>query len=265
MNYPEYSERVVMVTGAAKGFGAMFARRFAACGARVALTDVADGQSICEEIKKTGAEALFIPLDVTQDDQWAKAVDQTVAHFGGLDLVINNAGIEISELIIESDPKAALQLLNINVIGTMLGMKHAFRVMQPSGSAGRGGVVLNLASVAGLSTTPGVAVYSASKASVIKLTQLAAVEAGALGYNVRVNCLCPGLMKTDLGVKLLQDFVDIGLAESTQEMSDSLTEGTPLGRLGVPDEVGSAALFLCSDQAGFLTGVALPVDGGFSA
>ena len=191
-------------------------------------------------------------------------VQQTLDEFGGLDIVINNAGIEISQLLIDTDPEQCLGLLNINVIGTMLGMKHAFQVMKPEGAAGKGGVILNLASVAAISATPGLAVYSASKAAVTNLTSVGAAESGRQGYGVRVNSLCPSLIDTAMGRKLIADFADMGFGESAGAVETALLDRMPIGRFGLVEDVVQAALYLCSERSSFLTGVSLPVDGGMS-
>lgn len=265
---PDYNldGKVSVVTGAARGFGEAFARRFAAAGSAVVIADIRKelGRKVAEEITEAGGKSLFVELDVRDDDGWASLVEETVNRFGGFDILINNAGIEVSKLIVDTDAEESRNLLNINVIGSLLGIKHAFRAMKPDGLAGQGGVVLNLSSVAGITSTPGVTLYSASKSAVIRMTEVAAVEAGALGYGVRVNALCPSLIETELGKQLIKDFASLGLAEDTGEIAEHVLTRTPLGRFGMSTDVAEAALFLCSDSASFLTGVSLPVDGGMS-
>lgn len=261
-----FEGKVVVVTGGACGFGAEFARSFAAADASVVISDILEdtGRKTAHEIAKAGGAAHFVRHDVRSDEEWGNLVDETLEQFGGIDILINNAGIEVSKLIINTDAEEYRNLLDINLVGPTLGLKHAFLAMKPGGRAGKGGVVINLSSVAGITSTPGVAIYSASKAGIIRLTEVAAVEAGALGYGVRVHCLCPSLMRTELGERLINDFATLGLAESTQAIADHVLNRTPLGRFGTPADVAKAALYLASDAASFLTGVSLPVDGGMS-
>jgi NAD(P)-dependent dehydrogenase (short-subunit alcohol dehydrogenase family) len=262
----EFDGKSVLITGGGGGFGAAFSRALADRGAAVTLTDINEsaGSAAAESITDAGGRCNFMVQDVTDDASWEQAVELALGEFGGLDIVINNAGIEISQLLVDTDPAECLALLNINVVGTMLGMKHAFRVMQPGGAAGKGGVVLNLASVAAISATPGLAVYSASKAAVANLTWVGASEAGRQGYGVRVNSLCPSLIDTAMGRKLIADFTEMGFGESAGEIEDALLERMPVGRYGTVQDVVEAALYLCSERSAFLTGVSLPVDGGMS-
>jgi 3alpha(or 20beta)-hydroxysteroid dehydrogenase len=259
--------KVVLITGGARGFGAEFARAFASNGAIVVITDIQKdtGAETASDISSGGGQCHFIAHDVRSDDSWTQAVNQVVERHGGLDILINNAGIEISELLIDTDPEQCRNLFDINILGTMLGIKHAFRVMRPEGPAGRGGVILNLSSVAGKTSTPGLSAYSASKSGVISLTEVATIESGTFGYGVRVNCLCPSLFDTHMGRKLLNDFPALGLGDSVESVKEGLIERIPVGRFGQLSDVTNAALYLCSDNAAFINGVSLPVDGGMSA
>jgi NAD(P)-dependent dehydrogenase (short-subunit alcohol dehydrogenase family) len=153
-------------------------------------------------------------------------------------------------------------MMDVNVVGTMLGVKHAFRAMRPGGAAGNGGSIINIASVAATIAFPAIAGYSASKSAVDRLTRVAAVEAGKLGYGVRVNCIYPGLVPTEMGMKLAQDIVDIGLAPDIPAAVGGVVEQTPLGRLGEIGDMGDVVVFLASDAARFITGAGIPVDGG---
>jgi NAD(P)-dependent dehydrogenase (short-subunit alcohol dehydrogenase family) len=263
----DFTGKVVLISGAARGFGAEFARAFAGRGATVVVADI-DGeagvqraQALCDD----GLLAHAVSLDVRDDDAWARAVEFCTAEAGGLDVLINNAGIEISERFEDCSPEDTRRLFDINLLGVMLGTRHAFRAMQPGGACGRGGALLNLASVAGLTSTPGLAAYSASKAGVISLTRLAAAEAGAFSYGIRANCLCPSLFNTDMGRKLLQEFADMGFGDSVDAVSEGLIARIPVGRFGELSDVANAALFLCSQEAKFINGVAFPVDGGMTA
>jgi NAD(P)-dependent dehydrogenase (short-subunit alcohol dehydrogenase family) len=150
----------------------------------------------------------------------------------------------------------------VNIVGTALGMKHAFRAMRPGGAAGKGGAIVNISSVAATIPFPGIAGYSGTKSAVDRMTRVAALEAGKLGYGVRVNCIYPGLVATQMGIKLAEDMVTLGLWPSADAAIRDVIGLTPLGRLGEVADMADAAVFLASDAARFITGVGLPVDGG---
>ncbi len=171
--------------------------------------------------------AAFVRLDVTDDASWERAITETIARLDGLDIVVNDADVELPGLIADLDPADLRRLLDVNVLGTALGIKHAFRAMRPGGAAGKGGAVVNIASVAATTAVPGTAAYSASKSAVDRLTRVAAAEAGKLGYDVRVNCVYPDA-----------------------------------GRRGEGADLAEAVVFLASDAAQFVTGAGLPVDSG---
>ncbi len=153
-------------------------------------------------------------------------------------------------------------MLEVNVLGTALGLKHGLRAMRPDGPAGKGGSIINIASVAATIAFPGIAVYSATKSAVDRLTRVAAMEAGKLGYGVRVNCIYPGLVPTAMGAGLAQDVADIGLFPSPEAAVGAVVELTPAGRMGTVEDMADAVVFLASDASRFVTGAGLPVDGG---
>jgi NAD(P)-dependent dehydrogenase (short-subunit alcohol dehydrogenase family) len=153
-------------------------------------------------------------------------------------------------------------MCEVNIVGTGLGMKHAFRAMRPGGTAGRGGAIVSVSSVAATIAFPGIAGYSGTKSAVDRMTRVAATEAGKLGYGVRVNCIYPGLVPTVMGMQLAADVVAAGLFPSPEAAVGAVVEQTPLGRLGEVSDMADAVVFLCSDAARFITGVGLPVDGG---
>ncbi|MEZ5701012.1 MAG: SDR family oxidoreductase [Burkholderiaceae bacterium] len=177
-------------------------------------------------------------------------------------MLVNNAGVEVTALVVDIDAEALRQMLDVNVVGTALGMKHAFRAMRPGGVAGQGGAVVNLASVAATIAFPAIAGYSASKSAIDRLTRVGAMESGKLGYGVRVNCVYPGLVPTDMGMKLANDVVSAGLFPTSDAAVGAIVDQTPMGRLGTVEDMADAVAFLCSDAARFITGVGLPVDGG---
>jgi NAD(P)-dependent dehydrogenase (short-subunit alcohol dehydrogenase family) len=153
-------------------------------------------------------------------------------------------------------------MCDVNLVGSALGLKHAFRAMRPSGSAGAGGAVVNISSVAATIAFPGIAGYSATKSAIDRLTRIAAMESGKLGYGVRVNCIYPGLIPTVMGMQLANDIVAVGLAPDVNAAVGGVLQQTPLGRLAEVSDIADAAVFLCSNDARFITGAGLPVDGG---
>jgi 3alpha(or 20beta)-hydroxysteroid dehydrogenase len=251
--------RTALVTGAAQGLGEGMAAALTEAGARVVVADVNDdlGPKVAERLG--GA---FVHLDVTDDASWEQGVAAAVEQLGGLDIVVNNAGVEITSLIVDLDPAQVRRMLEVNLLGTSLGVKHAFRAMRPGGAAGNGGSVINVASVAATIAFPGIAIYSATKSGVDRLTRVAAMESGKLGYGVRVNCIYPGLVPTEMGAGLANDVARIGLFGSPEEAVGAVVELTPAGRLGTVEDMADAVVFLASDASRFITGAGLPVDGG---
>jgi 3alpha(or 20beta)-hydroxysteroid dehydrogenase len=256
--------RKAIVTGAARGLGEGIARVFAGAGAAVVIADVLEeqGEATAAAIRDGGGHAGFVKLDVTDDQGWEAAVAKTVADLGGFDLLVNNAGVEVTALVVDLDADELRRMLDVNIVGTALGLKHAFRAMRPEGIAGNGGVVVNVSSVAATIAFPGIAGYSGTKSAVDRLTRVAAMESGRLGYGVRVNCVYPGLVPTEMGMKLATDMVTLGLAPSVEAAVGDVIGLTPLGRLGEVSDMADAVLFLASDASRFITGIGLPVDGG---
>ncbi|RSN27623.1 oxidoreductase [Amycolatopsis sp. WAC 01416] len=260
----DLSGRKALVTGGAQGLGAGMAEALALAGASVVIGDVQEdlGRATADQIKQKGANAGFVRLDVTDEQSWEQAVAAVIGELGGLDIVVNNAGVEITGLVADLDPADVRKMLDVNVLGTALGVKHAFRAMRPGGPAGTGGAVVNISSVAATIAFPGIAGYSATKSAVDRLTRVAAMEAGKLGYGVRVNCVYPGLVPTQMGNQLAQDVVEVGLFPSVEEAIGAVIGQTPAGRLGEVADMADAVVFLASDAARFITGAGLPVDGG---
>jgi 3alpha(or 20beta)-hydroxysteroid dehydrogenase len=259
--------RKALITGGATGIGAGTAQALALAGAAVAILDIneAAGHATANELRATGATASFVKLDVCSDAGWEAAIPQVVAELGGLDILINNAGIEISSLLIDQSADDLRRMCDVNIVGTALGIKHGFRAMKPGGAAGQGGAIVNIASVAATIPFPGIGGYSATKSAVDRITRIAAVESGKLGYGVRVNCVFPGLVPTAMGSKLAVDMAEIGLWPSAEAAVGDVIGLTPLGRLGEVADMADVIVFLCSDAARFITGTGLSVDGGMGS
>ncbi|HEY4243667.1 MAG TPA: glucose 1-dehydrogenase [Kofleriaceae bacterium] len=257
--------RKALVTGGARGFGAGIAHAFVRAGADVVIADILDkeGAETAAALSSLGkGKAVFVHHDVTDDASWERTTAATVQQLGGYDLLVNNAGIEVTALVIDIDAAQLEKMLQVNIVGTALGMKHAFRAMKPNGPAGKGGGIVNIASVAATIAFPGIAGYSATKSAVDRLTRIAAMESGKLGYGVRVNCVYPGLVATEMGLKLANDMVTVGLAPDVQSAVGGVIASTPLGRLGEVADMADAIVFLASDAARFITGTGLSIDGG---
>jgi len=263
MSVHELHGRKALVTGGARGLGQGMAEALARAGASVMIGDLLDkeGAETARLIAKTGAKTGFTHLDVTDESSWEAAVAATVGELGGFDILINNAGIEISSMVVDVDPADLRRMFDVNVVGTMLGCKHGLRAMRPGGVAGSGGAIVNIASVAATIAFPGIAGYSASKSAVDRLTRIAAVEAGKLGYGVRVNCVYPGLVPTAMGMQLAADCARMGLFPSPEAAVEGVVGQTPSGRLGEVADMANAVVFLASDAARFINGTGLAVDG----
>lgn len=242
------------MTGAASGIGRASAERFAAEGAAVLVADLrADAcAEVVREIRAAGGRAEPCGVDVSDDASVGAMIAQAVASFGGLDILFNNAGVGHYVPFERLEPDQWDRILDVNLKGVYLGCRHAVPELRRRG----GGAILNTASLAGLRAQAQNEAYCASKAGVILLTQSLARELGE--DRIRVNCLCPGAVDTPL----LRRFT--GGAERADEDLTALGKRSPLGRVARPEEIAAAALFLVSDEASFVTGVALPVDGGSS-
>lgn len=246
--------KVAVITGGASGIGAATARRFCAEGAAVLIADLnpAGGAEVVEACTAAGGRALFQATDVSDEAQVQAAVARAVAAWGKLDVLFNNAGLggaigPLEDTSVEDWDRTQAVLLR----GVFLGIKHAIKPMRAAG----GGSIISTASIAGLRAGAGPHSYSAAKAGVINLTRTAALELAR--DNVRVNCICPGGIHTPL---LASRFPGGGEA-----LTPLLSMLQPLPRPGYPEDIAAMALFLASDEAGFVTGAAMVVDGGFTA
>lgn len=244
--------KVALITGGASGMGASMARIFAREGAKVAVADMleAEGLQVVDEITRANGAAIFQKLDVSSEAEWQAAIDATLAAFGRLDILVNDAGISGSAVEDLFDTEAWNRLMAINATGTFLGMKFAIPLMKKAG----GGSIVNVSSISGVTGQRGIHVgYNASKGAVRTLTKAAAVQHGR--DNIRVNSVHPGLMPPMRTSGRTADPV----------IRAKLLEGVPLRRDGRVEEVANAVLFLASDEASYITGVELYVDGGFLA
>lgn len=255
--------KVALVTGGARGLGAVIAATLVEAGAKVVVTDVLSDEG-AQTVARLGGNALFVRLDVTQEAEWEAAIATALKRFGRLDILVNNAGIEITRLFADITLEEFNKTMSVNSTGTFLGIKHAIRTMRPGGASGHGGSIVNVSSVSGLMGSVGLGSYCASKGSVRLMTKAAAVECARLNYGIRVNSVHPAVVKTDMGNMLINDYVKLGLFPNAEAAEKAFANAQPLG-LGLPQDVASGVCYLASDAARWTTGTELVLDGGLMA
>jgi cyclopentanol dehydrogenase len=247
-----FADKVVMITGAAQGIGSLLARRFAEEGAITCVCDVKEneGNLLVDQIRARGEKAFFMRLDVADEKNWREAIQFIKKKHGKLDVLINNAGVSIRIPFEEYSGEALDKMVNVNIKGVFWGMKHAVLAMKEQG----GGCILNMSSIAGLIGHKYTAIaYIATKGAVTMMSKGVAVQYAK--YNIRVNSIHPSTVATPLAAELFND----------PEKKRQRLEEIPLGRIATTQDVSNAALFLASEDAAFITGVSLPVDGGLTA
>ena len=249
--------KVALISGGARGMGAAEARLFAREGARVVIGDLLEeeGRRVEAQISEAGGQALFLRLDVTSESDWINAVAAAVSRFGKLDVLVNNAGVTgaggggAPVMVEETTVEVWDRIMDVNAMGVFLGTKAVIPEMRRAG----GGSIINISSVYGLVGSSGSSAYHASKGAVRLLTKSTAVQYA--GEEIRANSVHPGIIETPMSAAILAD----------PERNLRWLSGTPLGRLGEPDDVAYGVLFLASDESSFMTGSELVIDGGWTA
>jgi NAD(P)-dependent dehydrogenase (short-subunit alcohol dehydrogenase family) len=245
--------KVALITGGTSGIGKETALQLAKAGAKVVVAGrrPAEGNAVAAEIQAAGGEAVFVQTDVTMEDQVKHLVDETVRHFGRLDIAFNNAGIEQLGPITDVTEADYRKVFDINVLGIFLSQKYEIPAMLKSG----GGSIINTSSIVGHVAMPGASIYIASKHAVEGITKTTALEMA--GQGIRVNAVAPGAIATEM--------IDRFAGEEGSENRQWLAAQHPMGRLGQSKEIAAAVLYLASEAASFTTGISLPVDGGYLA
>lgn len=252
----QYTDQVVLITGAGGGLGKEAAKQFAAAGAKLALCDINEAllSEVAEQLQAEGIEVLHGLCDVTSEDQVKDFITAVLERYGQIDVAINNAGLDPEATpLVEMSLENFERMMNINVRGVFLGMKHQLPVMLKQGR----GAILNVSSIAGLNGFAGGSVYAASKHAVIGMSKSAAVEYGR--FNIRVNAICPGVTETSMFERTLAGVKDREVAIKRAGAD------TCLKRHAQPEEIVRGMLFACDPANSYMTGHALLMDGGFSA
>ena len=256
MSLIDYSDKVVLITGAASGFGKLLAEKLAGAGAKLAITDInREGLAqVGESLRSRGAEVIVRHGNVAREADCQALVEAAAGQFGRLDIAVNNAGVsQDMTALIDTDEATLERQFNVNVKGVFFGLKYQVRQMLKQD----GGAILNVSSMAGLGGAPFIGAYAAAKHAVIGLTKTAAAEYGK--DNIRINAICPFFTMTPM-------FIDSGKGHMDNETAfKTLAKGTPLKRLCEPEEVVHTMLMICTPENTYMNGQAIAVDGGMSA
>jgi len=250
--------KVVLITGGASGIGLASAEACAREGARVVITDinVAAGEEQAKRLAATGAAVWFLRQDTTSESDWSRVVEEVVRLHGGLDVLVNNAGIGSHAPLEQETLEGWRRVQAVNMEGVFLGTREAVRVMK-----GRGGSIVNISSIEGIVGDPLVPAYNASKGGVRVFTKSAALHCAQQGYGIRVNSVHPGWVATPLVV----DGIAMLPPEQAAALQQELLGRIPLGRMAEPPEIANVIVFLASDEASYMTGSEVVVDGGYTA
>jgi NAD(P)-dependent dehydrogenase (short-subunit alcohol dehydrogenase family) len=260
--------KVVLISGAARGIGGETARMMAKAGAKLVVGDVMDdlGRKTVASINASGGEAEYVRLDVTKEEDWTAAIALATDKFGKLDVLVNNAGVFIGKGIEEITLDEWHKLVAVNMTGVFLGTRLAAPALREAAKTSEhGSAIVNLASIAGIVGSQLDPLYSMTKGGVTLFTKSAALEFGRKGYRIRVNSIHPGIIQTDMGEQTFVARAQRSGVNDTAPIRQSVTETVPWGRLGVATDIAKGIVFLASDDAGYMNGAGLVVDGGMTA
>jgi NAD(P)-dependent dehydrogenase (short-subunit alcohol dehydrogenase family) len=260
--------KVALISGAARGIGGETARLMANAGAKVVVGDVLDnqGRQTVATMTAAGAQAEYVHLDVTKEEDWTAAVDLAVSRFGKLDILVNNAGVFIGKGIGEISLDEWNRLVAVNMTGVFLGTKLAAPALREAAKASdHGSAIVNLASIAGIVGSQLDPLYSMTKGGVTLFTKSAALEFARKGHRIRVNSIHPGVIQTDMGEQTFVARAQRTGSNDTTQVRQTVTDTVPWGRLGVPMDIAKGIVFLASDDAGYMNGAGVVVDGGVTA
>ncbi len=260
--------KVALISGAARGIGAQTARLMAEAGASVIIGDILDeaGRETAGHIVRGGGTAHYITLDVTSEASWTAAVADATLRHGKLDILVNNAGIFTGRDFEEATLADWHKLVAVNMTGVFLGTKIAAPALRAAGlKSAHGSAIVNLASIAGLVGSPLDPLYSMTKGGVTLFTKSTALAFGRKGDRIRVNSVHPGVIETDMGEQTFQRRMAILKTNDIEVAKENSRAMHPIGRLGTADDIARAIVFLASDDAKFMTGSAMVVDGGVTA
>jgi len=260
--------KVALISGAARGIGGETARLMVEAGAKVVIGDVLDerGRATAHTLESAGGEALYLHLDVTSEDAWNATIAAILARFGKLDILVNNAGLFLGKDIEAASLEEWQRLCAVNLTGVFLGTKLALPALRDAARASpHGSAIVNLASVAGLVGSTQDPLYSMTKGGVTLFTKSAALEFARKGYRIRVNSMHPGTIDTDMGDQVLVTRARNLGTNDVAAARAQVIERLPIGRIGTVTDIAKGIVFLASDDAAFMTGAGLVIDGGITA
>jgi len=260
--------KVALISGAARGIGGETARLMALAGAKVVVADMLDDRArqTVAAINEAGGQAEFVHLDVTKEADWLAAIAVATQKFGKLDILVNNAGVFIGKGIEEISLDEWDRLVAVNMTGVFLGTRLAAPALREAAKASEhGSAIVNLASIAGIVGSQLDPLYSMTKGGVTLFTKSAALEFARKGYRIRVNSIHPGVIQTDMGEQTFVSRARRAGTNDTAAIRQVVTDSVPWGRMGVPTDIAKGIVFLASDDAGYMTGSGLVVDGGMTA
>ncbi|TDY16828.1 NAD(P)-dependent dehydrogenase (short-subunit alcohol dehydrogenase family) [Paraburkholderia sp. BL6665CI2N2] len=258
--------KITLVTGAASGIGAATVRLMAREGASVVIADIHDetGEAIAQEIHLDGGKAFFVHLDVSREDDWTAAIEATVARYSGLDVLVNNAGVYLAKSCEEATYSDWQRICSVNLAGVFLGTKLALPALREKArTSSQGSAIINMSSTVGLKGSSVDPLYSMTKGGITTFTKSTAIEFGNKGYRIRVNSVHPGPVETEMAAQHRK--ADLNDPAALEAARQAIAASLPIKRVAMPADIATAVVFLASDDAGFMTGSSLVIDGGAMA